>query len=101
MLYAVPAWMDKSLPPKAWVFYRRIIYFVLYAGLLSFFLVFFRIYNEMNFSLKTDRGILYTSPSYGEVYSKVIDWLKNNTGRQDTLLILPEGAWINFFHIIH
>jgi hypothetical protein len=96
MLYAVPAWMDKSLPPKAWVFYRRIIYFVLYAGLLSFFLVFFRIYNEMNFSLKTDRGILYTSPSYGEVYSKVIDWLKNNTGRQDTLLILPEGAWLNF-----
>jgi hypothetical protein len=96
LLDAVSAILHRFLAQKAIFFYKKINYFLFYAVLIASFLIFKNIFSEMNFSLKTDRGSFFTLPCYGEVYSKVISWLKNNTAKEDTLMALPEGGWLNF-----
>jgi hypothetical protein len=96
LLYVVSAWADKTLAKNILGYYRKTIYSVLGAVFLLFFLLFAKIYGEMDFLLKTDRGSFFVPACYGQVYAKTINWLKGNTDKNDTVIALPEGAWLNF-----
>ena len=55
-------------------------------------------YKLKNLEIKTDRGnIFYRNDKQTMRYREIIGYLKENTSRDDTLVVLPEGIGINFF----
>lgn len=49
------------------------------------------------YPIKTDKGVLYTILPYYESTTELIKYIKTNTKKTDKIVILPEGAMINFF----
>ena len=51
---------------------------------------------DNNFILNTHKSNIYTNEIYGRVLSDSINYINNNTNKNDTILALPEGTLINF-----
>lgn len=49
------------------------------------------------YPIKTDKGILYTILPYHESTIELINYIKTKTKKTDKIVMLPEGAMINFF----
>jgi len=55
-------------------------------------------YKLKNFQIKTDRGnIFFRNDQQTIRYWETIVYLRENTSRDDTIVVLPEGIGINFF----
>lgn len=55
-------------------------------------------YKLKNFQIKTDRGnICFRNDQQTIRYWKTIVYLRENTSRDDTIVVLPEGIGVNFF----
>ena len=55
-------------------------------------------YKLKNLEIKTDRGnIFYRNDKQTMRYREILDYLKENTSLDDTVVVLPEGIGINFF----
>lgn len=50
----------------------------------------------MNFPVKSDKGILYTSKAMGAPINEVIEYLNNADEKNPSVMIFPEGQSINF-----
>lgn len=70
------------------------IFFILYG---YFILVNTLEYKQLfNSQIFNSKGILYTSASQAEIIDRTIMYIRNNVGKNDTCLVLPEGSVINF-----
>ena len=49
-----------------------------------------------NYPIQTSRGKLYQSQYLGSASVDLIDYINNNTKKNDEIVILPEGSFINF-----
>lgn len=49
-----------------------------------------------NYNLTTSKGNIYTFRKDGEPIKKIADYITKNTKADDKIIILPEGAFINF-----
>jgi hypothetical protein len=55
-------------------------------------------YKLRNFQIKTDRGnIFYQDNEQTMRYREVLDYIRENTSQDDTVVVLPEGVGINIF----
>ena len=52
--------------------------------------------NEKVFRLETQKGVFYTFKKEGLPIKRLIDFGKDNLSENDKILILPEGAFVNF-----
>ncbi|MBR6163615.1 glycosyltransferase family 39 protein [bacterium] len=51
---------------------------------------------EKNFLVSTNKGNFYTFQKEGKTIKKLMEFAQNNLTKEDKLLILPEGAFVNF-----
>lgn len=49
-----------------------------------------------NTPIKTNKGTIYTDRATGESFNQTIDFIKANTQKDSYVLVMPEGAMINF-----
>lgn len=70
-----------------------------YVLIISIILNFHNIFSlkEKKILISSNKGQIYTSKTPGEATEKLINYININTKSSDTLVILPEGAMINFF----
>lgn len=75
--------------------FRALGYYVLILGMI---LAFQNIYNmrAKAFYLKTERGGIYLDKPFYDASSQLVNYINENTKKSDKILILPEGAFINF-----
>lgn len=64
-------------------------------SILYFSIVFANLIDRMDFVLKTDKGVVYLKKVFNE-QKNLIDFIKENTPKDSTLVVLPEGGIINF-----
>lgn len=69
-------------------------------GTMSVIYLFFNLNNTFIYHtdlIKTDKGIFYADKNYAAVINDVITFVKTETKPEDKVLILPDGAMINYF----
>lgn len=52
-------------------------------------------FNNLNYAIKTEKGIIYTNKNFGENYEKLIKYINENT--EGKILALQEGVMLNYF----
>lgn len=72
--------------------------FGVYILIVSFILGYFNILKlgYKNALLKTSRGNIYNARIHTNATQELIDYIQNNTKKNDAIVILPEGTFINF-----
>lgn len=63
---------------------------------LSFGFLSFSRLNLKNNLVKTDRGKIYVESEFANSGTELIDFINKNTKQEDKVVILPEGAMVNF-----
>lgn len=53
--------------------------------------------SEKKYLISEERGQIYTNKSPGVATKDLIDYIRSNTKTTDAIIILPEGAMVNFF----
>ncbi len=71
-------------------------YLILIALILFFADKDFSSLSERNYLLETEKGNIYTYKKDGMPIKNISEYIINNTQKADTVLVLPEGAMINF-----
>lgn len=79
----------KEINPKA------VGYYVLILAIVLAFQNFYSM-GIKSFYLKTDRGGVYTSRDFYNSSNELIKYINENTKKTDRIVILPEGAFVNF-----
>lgn len=64
---------------------------ILFSGVSNF-----RAINDKSFPIILPRGKIYTNKYFEKSTKELVNFLTTNTQKDDTVLILPEGAMINF-----
>lgn len=73
--------------------------FLVFLIFISIFNICYRVkdsYYRHNLKLNTTKGYIYESEAVVDCNKKAIDWINQNTKSTDTVLILPEGPFLNF-----
>lgn len=68
----------------------------IYLIILSLFLALGNTKIKKNYLIKTERGRIYTTGYFYKSSVELIDYINKNTKKADSIVILPEGAMINF-----
>lgn len=80
---------DKKINPKAISVYILLIAFAL--GMQNL-----KILKDKQYEIITERGKIYSENGLSYATINLINYIKQNTKKTDTVVILPEGAMINF-----
>ncbi len=86
LLIAVIILVHKKIPNLAF-------YILIFAIILGE--VYFSVNMQKEIKLQTEKGTFYTFEAYDQT-NAFIDYIKNNTKKNDKVLILPEGMLLNF-----
>lgn len=80
------------MPPK----YKKALFVM---TLLSALILLFQNTKELsskNVKIATTRGIIRTTPYYGNTIREFLNYIQKNTSKNDTVLVYPEGLAVNF-----
>ncbi len=75
---------------------KKSIFVYMIASAISFVFVLLPFLIDSKVKLQTQRGTFYYIPEYASPTQKLIDYINSNTEKTDKIVILPEGALINF-----
>ena len=74
---------------------KSIIFFLILISCINFLVISYQ-RNYDKSLLKTDKGNIYVLNSQFLPYKNVVNWIKENTNKSDTILVLPESPMLNF-----
>lgn len=93
--FAIMPKIIKENTVKSFFYLGFIIVFT--AFIVNYFLTSRSIYSSRNLKVVSERGSLYVHNNDRERRcAQLIDYLSNNTAKDDTVVVLPEGVMINF-----
>lgn len=66
-------------------------------SLITAYIQSFELYlKTKNFKIETAKGTIYTKPKIGKPFNDALNYIKNNTPQDATVLVLQEGIMLNF-----